>query len=159
MRFYTVEHAIAALNPTAGDGILVVEAPSDLILEIVRCAVYNVDTDTHEILHFGTFPVATKGSLAGGGSPPTPRKHDNGDAASSVTIYEGGNAGMATEPSAWGDPFDEQGVSNVAGYEYEPPFDARPVISPSGLFGIRMMLAPSGAFSAKVLITFAERGG
>lgn len=159
MRFYTVEHELSALNPAAGDGILVVELPNDLIVQIVRVALFNLDNDTHEMLHFGVFPITTKGSLTGGGAAPTPRKHDNGDVASSCTIYEAGNSGLATEPTAWGDCYDEQGVSNIAGYEYEPPFDARPPISPSGLFGLRMMAAPSAAFKAKAIITYAEIGG
>jgi hypothetical protein len=159
MRIYTVEHEIAALNPTGGDGLLVVEAPNDLVLQVIRTAVYNLSTDTHEQLEAETAPITTKGSLAGGGSAPTPRKHDNGDAASSVSVYEAGNSGLSTEPTTWGDPYDGQGFSNLAGYEYEPPVDARPTISPSGLFGVRLMAAPSGAFKAKVVITFGEIGG
>lgn len=162
MRVYTVEHEIAALNPTAGDGLLVVEAPSTMVLEVIRAALYNVDNSTHEQLHAGTFPITDKGSITGGGSAPAPRKHDPGDPSSSVTIYEAGNGGLATEPTTWGDPFDEQGFSNLVGYEYEPnsePRDARPKISPSGLFGVRLMAAPSVAFKAKLLITFGEIGG
>lgn len=155
-RTYTVEHEIAALAPTAGDGLLVVEAPADLVLRVDNVKVKNVDNDIHEQLWIGTFPITTKGSLAGGGAPPTPRKHDNGDVASSVTMYEAGNAGLATEPDAWGDPFDESGDSNTIGYEYAPANP--PYISPSGLFGVRMMAVPTvGRF--KILITFTEIGG
>jgi hypothetical protein len=157
-RTYTTELEIAALNPTAGDGVLVIEAPADMVVEIVRASLYNLATDTHEMLHVGVFPVATKGSLTGA-STPAIRKHDNGDAASTVTTYGAGNAGMTTEPDAWGDPYDEQGVSNVAGYEFEPPPDCRPILSPSALAGLRLMAAPSAAFQAKAIITFTEIGG
>lgn len=158
MRIYTTELEIASLNPTAGDGILIIEAPSDLVVEIIRVCLYNIDADTHEMLQAGFYPITTKGSLAGA-STPAIRKHDNGDAASSVTTYGANASGMSTEPSAWGDPYDDQGFSNLAGYEYEPPFDARPRISPSGLAGLRLMLAPGTAFGAKALLTFGEIGG
>lgn len=158
MRFYTTEVEISSLSPTAGDGILIVEAPGDLILQIVRACLFNLDNDTHEMLHAGFFPVTTKGSLAGD-STPNIRKHDNGDAASTVVTYGADAAGMSTEPDAWGDPYDEQGFANSAGYVYEPAFDERPIVSPSGLAGIRLMTAPGTAFGAKALITFAELGG
>ena len=162
MRYYTVEHEIAALNPSAGDGVLIIEVPADLVVAVVRACLYNLENDVHEMLHVGFFPITTKGSLAGGGAAPTPRKHDNGDAASSVTVYEGGNTGMATEPDVWGDPYDEQGFSNLNGYEYNPPLIGLmggPIISPSGLAGLRMMAAPSAGFKAKALIEYAEIGG
>lgn len=158
MRTYTVEHELSALNPAAGDGLLVVEVPTNKVVQIIRACVYNMDVDTHEMLAAGTFPITTKGSLAGGGSAPTSRKHDPGDAASGCTIYEAGNTGLATEPTTWGDPLDEQGFSNTAGYEYEPPADARPVIPGAGLFGVRLTMAPSAAFKAKILITYGEMG-
>jgi hypothetical protein len=158
MRVYTVEHTIAALNPAAGDGLLVVEAPSSMVLQIISTKVKNIDNSTHEQIHAGTFPITTKGSLAGGGSAPTPRKHMEGDAASACTVYEAGNTGLATEPTTWGGAFDESSESNLGGYDYEPPFDARPYIKPSGLFGVRLMKAPSVAFKALVSITYGEIG-
>lgn len=161
MRYYTTELEIAALAGDAGDGILIVEAPADMVLKIIRATLYNLDNDTHEMLNFGFFPVATKGPLAGA-STPAIRKHDNGDVVSTVTTYGAGNSGMTTEVTAWGDPFDEQGFSNLQGYEYDPPLvslDGGPIISPSGLAGIRMLTVPSVAFQAKALITFGEIGG
>lgn len=158
MRIYTTEVEIAALNPSTGDALLIVEVPSDMIVQIISASIFNLDNDTHEMLHAGFFLVNAKGSLAGA-STPAVRQHDNGDAASTVTTYGAGNTGMTTEPDSWYDPFDEQGFSNSAGYIYEPAFDSRPILSPSQLAGLRLMTVPSGAFQAKVLITFAEIGG
>jgi len=161
MRFYTTELEIAALAGDANDGILIIEAPSDLIVLVIRAAVYNLDNDIHEMLHMEFVPVTTKGPLAGA-STPAIRKHDNGDIASSVTTYGAGNNGMTTEPTAWGDPYDAQGYSNLQGYEFDPPLvglNAGPIISPSGLVGIRMPTIPGTAYLAKALITFAEMGG
>ena len=161
MRYYTTEVEIAALNPAAGDGILIIEVPSDMIVVIIKAVLYNLDIDAHEMLHAGFFKVNVKGSLAGDSTPPI-QKHDNGDAVSTVTTYGAGNAGMDTEPTSWQDPLDEQGFSNINGYEFNPPLTSLmggPILSPSELAGIRLMTVPSGAFQAKALITFGEIGG
>jgi len=161
MRSYTTVLKVASFNAIAGDGILIVEAPSDLILLIVKAAVYNTDNDTHEMLNMEFLPVTTKGPLAGA-STPAIAKHDPGDIASSVITFGADANGMTTEPTTWGDPYDGQGFSNINGYEFNPPLvslNAGPVVSPSGLAGIRLIDAPSGAFGLKALITFAEIGG
>ncbi len=161
MRFYTTEVEIAALNPTAGDGILIIEVPADMIVKIIRAVLYNLDNDTHEMLHAGFFKVNVKGPLAGDSTPPIQR-HETGDAASTVTTYGAGNAGMTTEPTSWQDPLDEQGFSNLNGYEYNPPLAnlmGGPILSPLELAGIRLMSVPGVAFQAKALIEFAEIGG
>lgn len=160
-RYYTTELEVASFNPTAGDGILIVEAPSDLVLQIVKAAVYNTDNDTHEMLHMAFLPVTVKGPLVGA-STPLIRQHDNGDAASTVITYGADANGMTTEPTTWGDPYDDQGFSNLNGYEFNPPLTsllAGPIVSPAGLAGIRLIAVPSVAFGLKALITFAEVGG
>jgi len=162
MRVYTLEHQIAALNPAAGDSLLIIELPSDLVVAIFKVGVYNLDNDVHEMIDVGLFRVNNKGSLAGGGSAPTPRLHDGGDVASSVVVYEAGNTGMATEPTSWfSNPYDQQGVSNLSGYEREWPRDVSkcPILSPSQLAGLRLMTAVSTGFKAQCLIEFAEIGG
>lgn len=161
MRYYTTEVEIAVLNPAAGDGILIIEAPADMVVKIIRAVLYNLDNDTHEMLHAGFFKVNTKGPLAGD-STPAIQKHDNGDQTSTVTTYGAGNAGMTTEPTSWQEPFDSQGFSNLNGYEYNPPLvslDGGPILSPNELAGIRLMTVPSTGFQAKALIEFAEVGG
>lgn len=159
MRFYTVEHEISNLNPGVGDGLLIIEAPNNKVIQFVRAAFYDIERTTDDTLHVGVFPVSGKGSLQGAGTPPVPRKHDPGDPASTVTVYECNSSGMVVEPNNWGDAFDEQGFVNRMGYEHEPPFDARQYIGPTGIFGVRMMKAPSAPFKAKIIITFAEIGG
>ena len=98
MRLYTTELEVASFNAIAGDGILIIKAPSDLILLIIKTAVYKTDNDTHEMLHVATLPITTEGSLAGA-STPAIRSHDNGDAASTVTTFGADANGMTTEPT------------------------------------------------------------
>jgi hypothetical protein len=155
---YTAEIEIAALNPTAGDGLLTLEVPADMVIEILSASITNMDIDTAEQLEGGLFGITTKGSLAG--TSITPEKHETGDAASTVTALGAGNAGMTTEPDAWNSKaYDRQGFNNLAGYRYDPIPEERPVISPSKLVGLRLLAAPSGAFKAAVQIVFREIGG
>ena len=155
---YTAKIEIAALNPTAGDGLLTLEAPADMCVEILSASVTSMDNDTAEQLEASFTKIATKGPLAG--SAITPEKHETGDAASTVTALGAGNAGMSTEPTAWaGEPYDQQGFNNLAGYRYDPIPEERPIISPSGLAGLRLLAVPSTAFKATAQIVFREIGG
>ena len=155
---YTAHEEIAALNPAACDGLLTLEAPADLCIEILSASITNLDNDTAEQLEAGLFRITTKGTLAGNAI--TPEKHEQGDAASSATALGAGNAGMTTEPGAWAsEPFDAGGFNNLAGYRYDPMPEERPMISPSGLVGLRLLAAPSSAFKAHVEIVYREIGG
>lgn len=155
---YTAEIEIAALNPTAGDGLLTLEVPADMVIEILSVSVTNMNNNTAEQLEAGLFEITTKGSLAG--SAITPTKHETGDVASTVTALGAGDAGMGTEPGAWASKaYDRQGFNNLAGYRYDPIPEERPIVSPSKLIGLRLLAAPSGAFKAVAQIVFREIGG
>lgn len=159
MRVYTAEVQIASLLPTAGDAILVVEAPTDMVVQIIQAGLYNRSVDTAEQLHAEFNRVTATGSIASAQTPDV-IQHDQGDAATSCTLYGANASGLATEPDAWDDgAFWPQGWNNLAGYEYEPTLDARPILSPGWLAGIRLMDLPSLAFDARAFITYAEIGG
>jgi len=154
---YTANEQIAALNPAAGDTLLLIEVPSDLVIEILSASITNLDNDTNEQLEAGLFRVATKGTPAG--NAVTPQKHEDGDAASSCTVLGAANGGLSTEPTAYdGEPFDLQGFSNLAGYRYDPIPEERPIVKPADLVGLRLMAAPSAAFKASVQVIFREIG-
>jgi len=160
MRFYTVEHEIEISAFSPGDGLLIIEAPSDLAVVVTHVAVYNISLDILEMFKTGFFPITDKGLLVPGVIP-TVRKHDNGDVDSTITTYGAAATGMTIEPAAWGDPYDEQGWNVAKGYVYNPPATKQIkgiVISPSGLAGIRVN-RPTTAFFSKSIITFAELGG
>ena len=59
---YTAEIEISGLNPSAGDTILYLESPADMVLEILSASLTNYSVDTAEQLEAGLFHVDTKGS-------------------------------------------------------------------------------------------------
>ncbi len=160
MRFYTVEYEIEISTHSDGDGLLIIEAPSDLIVIVTHVAVYNFSLDISQMFQTGFYPITDKGSLSGFATPAI-RKHDNGDVDSTVTTYGSNTNGMTVEPTTWGDPYDEQGWNIASGYEYNPPAIGQGrgiIISPSGLAGIRV-IRPVTPFFSKSIIIFAELGG
>ncbi len=155
---YTAEIEIAALLPAAGDGLLTLECPGDMVLEILSASVTNMDTDVAEQIACGLFDITDETSLAG--TAIVPRKHEQGDVASSVTALGAGNAGMAGEPDVWASKaYDRQGANNLAGYRYDPIPEERPIVSPGKFIGLRMLTVPAAAFKAAVQIVYREIGG
>ena len=149
---YTAEIEIASL--AAAKTVLLLEVPADQVVEILSASIANMDRDTAEQLEAGVFTVATKGTPAG--TSVTPEKHETGDAASSVTAL----GDLTTEPSACNaKAVDRQVFNNLAGYRYDPIPEEKPIVSPSGLVGLRLLAAPAVAFKAACQVVFREIGG
>jgi len=149
---YTAEIEIASLS--AAKTAILLECPSDSVLEIISGSITNMDTDSNEQLEAGLFTVTTKGSPAG--TSITPEKHETGDAASGVTA----TGDLTTEPTTYNSKgVDRQGFSNLAGYRYDPLPEEKPIVSPSGLIGLRLLAAPSAGFKAACQIVYREIGG
>ena len=155
---YIATEEITALNPTAGDTLLLLEAPGDAVLELLSCRLTNSSVDTSEQLEWGLFRVGTKGSPAGNSI--TPEKTEDGSVASGATVLGAGNAGLTTEPTSYNsEPLMQDGMNNLGGGEEDLVPEDRIYISPSGLVGIRLMAAPSAAFNAHVTMKWREIGG
>ena len=75
--------AEASFSATAAKTLMLLEAPSDLVIELLSVDVTNTDNDTAEQIDVGVFHVTTKGSPSG--TSVTPVKTEQGDQASSVT--------------------------------------------------------------------------
>lgn len=132
--------------------LMLLQAPSTGVLEIISVNVTNLDSETSEQLSVGVYHVTTIGSPAG--TSVTPEKHEKLDAASSATVL--GN--LSGEPTAYASkPIDKQGGNNLAGYRYDPLPEERPIVPPSGAVGLRMLVAPS-EFNASVQVVFREIG-
>ena len=149
---YTAEIEIAALS--AAKTVVLLEVPADMVIEILSASIANMDRDTAEQLEAGLFYVATKGTPAG--TSITPEKHETGDAASTVTAL----GDLSAEPTTYNTKAaDRQGFNNLAGYRYDPIPEEKPVVSPSGLIGLRLLAAPSTGFKAACQIVYREIGG
>jgi len=148
---YTAEHDIAV---TGVETLMLLEVPSDMALEILGASITNQDVDTSEQLHCGLYRVNSIGAPSG--TEVTPQKHENGDVASTVTA----TAHLETEPDTYDTlAFDQQGFNNLAGYRYDPIPEERPVISPSGAVGLRLLTAPSASHTLNMQVVFREIGG
>lgn len=132
--------------------LMLIQAPSTAVVEILSVHVTNLDLETGEQLSVGLFRVTTIGSPTG--TSITSEKHENGDASASSTL----NGNLTVEPTLYSsNPIDKQGASNLAGYHYDPMPEERPTIPPSGAIGVRLLVAPS-AFNCSVMVVFREIG-
>lgn len=148
---YTAEIQISSVS--AAKTLMLLEAASTHVIEILAANITNMDNDSNEQLEFGLFTVTTKGSPTG--TSVTPEKHEPGDQAASSTAT--GN--LTAEPTAYNSKaVDRQGASNLAGYRFDPIPEERPLVKPSGLIGLRILSAPAAGFKAVAQITFRELG-
>jgi hypothetical protein len=77
-----------------------------------------------------------------------------GDAASACTVKADVTA---SEPTYASIGIDEQGVSSLAGYRYDPMPEERPIIAPSATVGVKLNAAPT-SFNATVKMVWREIG-
>lgn len=149
---YTAHLDISGLSTSKT--VMLIECTSSTICEILSTSITNRSLDTNEQLEAGLFRVTTKGSPAG--TTANVQKHEVGDANNPLTII----ANLTTEPTTYDTaPLDKNGFSNLAGYRYDPIPEERPIVSPSGLVGLRLTAAPAAAFDATIQITFRVIGG
>lgn len=149
---YVAEIEISSLS--AAKTVLLGEAPNNMCVEILEAHLTNANVNTQEQLLAGLFLVTTKGSPAG--SSVNVQKTEKGSPNTGLTWL--GN--LTTEPTTYDSaPFAKEGVSDLQGYHYEPVPEARQIISPSGLFGLRLLVAPSNAFKAVGVIVYRQLGG
>ncbi len=147
---YTAEATIAGLS--TAKTILLLQAPATAVLEILSMKFSNADVEVSEQLSVGVYRVTTLGTPTG--TSVTPEKHESGDAASAATCL----VNLTVEPTAYSAvAIDHEGVSNLAGYRYEPIPEERPSIPPSGAIGLRILAAPA-SFNAVVQVVFREIG-
>jgi hypothetical protein len=147
---YTAQIDITGLS--SAKTLMLIQAPSTGVIEIISCSVSNVNSETSEMLNIGVYHVTTVGSPAG--TSVTPEKHEKLDASSSATVT--GN--LSGEPTAYASkPLDKQGINNLSGYRYDPLPEERPIVPPSGAIGLRAIDAPT-SFNASVQIVFREIG-
>lgn len=137
---------------TASKTLMLVEAASTHVLEILSCMVTNVGNDTAEQIECGLFHVTTKGSPTG--TSVTPRKTEQGDQASAATVL----ANLTAEPTTIeADPVDRQGKSNLAGYSFIPREEEKVYVKPSGLIALRLLQAIAST-ELSVQIKYREIG-
>lgn len=152
-RMYT-----ASFNGVAVDAIqdlFEVNAPSDAIVKIHSITITqssDVGDAAAEMLRIQLSKAPT--ASGSGGSTPTARPLETGDAAFGGTV-EANNTTQATGTVV----IDEEAFNIQAGYFYRPTPEERIVLSPSERFVVELPVAPADELTMSGSITIEEIGG
>jgi hypothetical protein len=153
---YTASADITGL--AAAKTLMYITAPATAAVEILSVHVVDYNNNSSEqwkisfqrITSLSPTPTGTTVDATTG-----LQKHENGDQASTVTCKSNITANEPTYDTVG--PVDRQGVSNLAGYHYDPTPEERPIIAPSGTFGLYMHSTPTST-NVGVMIVYREIG-
>jgi hypothetical protein len=139
------------VSVSAVQDLFEINAPSDAVVVVHGFEIsQSSDTDS-EMLNLLVHRATTSGS---GGSTPTPRPMEAGDAAFGGTV-EANNTTQGTE----GNHIHSAAFNVLNGYIWMPTPEMRPVISPSGRLVIELQTAPGDALTMSGVVYFEEIGG
>jgi hypothetical protein len=144
--------ALADITISASKTMMYLQAPATAVLEILSVHVTDYNNNTSEQWKIGFGKITTIGSAAGTSVTAIP--HEAGDQAAATTTIK---SDCSVEPTTFTAFVDEQGVSNLAGYHYDPIPEERPVVAPSAYWGLKMISVPTST-SIGVMIIFREIG-
>ena len=148
---YTADIKLPAWSTTRA--ALLIQAPAQKAVEIISAHLGNVGANvTNQQLEAALSRVATLGTPVGTGITPNPEEAGDQAAASTVT------GGLSTDVTAVGVNLDHQGFASLAGYQFVPVPEERPLIPPAGAAVIRLVTAPTAAFDAVLQVRFREIG-
>lgn len=148
---YTAHADISGL--AASKTLMYITAPATAAIEILGVHVTNFNNNTAEQWIVSLQRISSLGTPTA--TTITPQKHENGDQASASTVKSNVTASEPTYDT--NGPVDKQGVSNLAGYHYDPIPEERPVVAPSGSWGVRMLSTPTST-DVGVYIVYREIG-
>lgn len=147
---YTAEIKLSAW--ASMKSALLITAPSTKCVELLSAHLGNAGSNvTNQQLEAAISRVTTLGSPVGTGVTPNPE--ENGDQAAGSTV----TGGLTTDVTTVGVNLDHQGFASLAGYQFAPLPEERPIIPPSGSAVVRLVVAPT-AFDAIVQLKFREIG-
>lgn len=158
-RIYTVETVNVALSVTPQD-LVEIKGAAGKIVKIRRVSFGATDTTlpTAQMLDLrGTFLGATV-TDGTGGSTPTPKPADPGDAAASFTAKannsttQASSSGTTNVNQVWG-------VHIYAGLDYTFPEKSQPVVGPSEAWVFALQSTLSGTVHGSTTVEVEEIGG
>jgi hypothetical protein len=148
---YTAEIKLASFASIKS--ALLIQAPALKAVEIISAHIGNVGSNvTNQQLEAAISRVATLGSPVGTAVTPNPEEVGDQVAGSTVT------GGLSTDVTAVGVNLDHQGFASLAGYQFAPVPEERPLVPPAGSAVLRLVVAPGVAFDAVVQVKFREIG-
>jgi hypothetical protein len=157
MRTYDVSFEQVAV--TAAQDLVTILGAAGKICRIKRVRVSATDTSipTAQMLSLRERYLPVTVTAGAGGSTPTPRQLDPGDAAASVTAHANDTTKTTTNGTAL--VVNEIGCHIYAGYDYTYPPDARPIVGPSEAFVFELLSTVSGTVHLSGGVTVEEMGG
>lgn len=147
-RMYSV--IMDAVSVSAAKDLLRLSAPADAVVVIHEVTVSQEASETSEQVAIQLMRASTDGT----GTAATAKQLESGDPA-----FGGSAVANLTVDTTAGDTLRREGANLLSGYKYLPTPEARPVISPSGRFVVRLEDAPAAARTMTVEVIFEEIGG
>ena len=135
--------------------LLMLQAPSNGVLEVLRASITNLTNGTAEQWNGGLYRInsmASAGTFQGNANL---QKHELLD-PSTVAVSSGYI--LSGEPTYSPYPIDRQGFNNLGGYSYDPIPEERPVIKPGDYVGLRLTNATITSGHINAEITYREIG-
>lgn len=142
---------------TAVQDLVQIIGAAGKIVRIIEVSVSDVDSTlpTAQMMALRCRFLPATVTNGSGGSSPTPRPFDPGDAAASLTAKANSTTPATTNATAV--VLREDGAHLYAGYSY--PFPSPPIIGPSESFVFELITAPSTTWVMSGTVTVEEIGG
>ena len=152
-RMYTA--SVGAVAVSAVQDLIEVNAPADSV--VIIHAIYlgqtsDVGDAAEEILQVQI--TRSTGSAGSGGSTPTARPMQVGDAAFGGSVEMNNTTQAGTTTVVHEDTFNVR-----VGWQYLPPPEQRIIISPSGTLVLELPVQPADAITMDISVVFEEIGG
>jgi len=156
-RTYDVSFENVAVS--AAQDLVTILGATGKMVKIKRMRVCSTDTTipTAQMLQLRARFLPATVSAGSGGSTPTPRQLDPGDAAASLTAHTNDTSKSTTSGTAL--ILEEIGAHIYSGYDFTYPQDARPTVGPSEAFVFELLSTVSGTVHMSGGITVEEHGG
>lgn len=157
MRTYDV--SFENVTVTAAQDLTAIIGAAGKVLKIKRMRVgaTNTSIPTAQMIQIRARFLPATVTNGSGGTAPTPRPLDPGDAAASFTARV--NDTTKASSSGTATIMEETGVHIYAGYDFTYPQDARPTIGPSEAFVFELLSTVSGTVALSGGVTVEETGG
>lgn len=140
---------------TTAKTLLYITTPATAVIEIISARITAQDEDTSEQIFGELNRIATLGTPTA--TTITPKPTEEGSAASACTAKLNVTASEPTY-DAIGDAIASGGANKLAGWEYVPLPEERPIIKPSDNLGLRLVDAISASTDLTAEIIYRELG-
>lgn len=149
------EATIQDSSASAAKTLLYITVPANKVVEVLSAEVTNADNETNEQCEVTFSKISSLGTPTA--TTITPTKMEQGDQAASSTVK---GVVSGSEPTYTTGPvveFGRKGFPSLAGYQYAPVPEERPILAGGDSWGLRLLNSPS-ALKLDVVLRFRELG-